>query len=239
MSFMYVGGMFLNDAYDAEIDARERPSRPIPSGQVSAGAVFQAGFGMLAIGTLLLFLVSWRAGLVGMILAGAIVLYDWHHKGNRLSPVLMGMCRVLVYIGAGFAAVGRPQQSLLFVAALLLLCYLIGLTYVAKQESLNEIRNLWPLAFLAVPFLYLLPSLWGGALPALLFLALGGWVLYALSWLRPGAARVVPKAVVSLIAGISLLDALLIAGQGAPGTALMAIACFGLTLLAQRWISGT
>ena len=59
---------------------------------------------MLAIGTLLLFVVSWRAGLVGMILAGAIVLYDWHHKGNRLSPVLMGMCRVLVYIGAGFAA---------------------------------------------------------------------------------------------------------------------------------------
>src|SRR5688500_10862189 len=59
MSLMYVGGMFLNDAYDAAIDARERPSRPIPSGQVSAEAVFRAGFGMLALAVVLLFLVGW------------------------------------------------------------------------------------------------------------------------------------------------------------------------------------
>jgi 4-hydroxybenzoate polyprenyltransferase len=238
MSLMYVGGMFLNDAYDAEVDGRERPSRPIPSGQVSADAVFRAGFAMLALAAILLFLVGWRAGLAGLVLAGAIVFYDWHHKGNRLSPVVMGLCRTLVYIGAGYAAVTAPG-GLVFAGALVLLCYLIGLTYVAKQESLNEIRSLWPLAFLGVPFVYLLPSLWHGLLPALLFLALAGWVLYALSWLRPGPTRIVPKAVISLIAGISLLDALFIAGQGASGAALLAIVCFAFTLLAQRWISGT
>jgi 4-hydroxybenzoate polyprenyltransferase len=181
---------------------------------------------------------GWRAGLAGLVLAAAIVFYDWHHKGNRLSPVVMGLCRTLVYIGAAYAAVTAPS-GLAFAGALVLLSYLIGLTYVAKQESLNEIRSLWPLAFLAVPFIYLLPSLWSGLLPAILFLALAGWVLYALSWLRPGAGRVVPKAVISLIAGISLLDALLVAGQGAAGAAVMAFVCFGLTLLGQRWISGT
>ena len=32
VSLAYVGGMFLNDAFDAEVDAVRRPERPIPSG---------------------------------------------------------------------------------------------------------------------------------------------------------------------------------------------------------------
>ena len=34
LSLFYVGGMFLNDAFDREVDTRERPERPIPSGTV-------------------------------------------------------------------------------------------------------------------------------------------------------------------------------------------------------------
>ena len=33
-SLLYTGGMYLNDAFDRDIDARERPERPIPSGRV-------------------------------------------------------------------------------------------------------------------------------------------------------------------------------------------------------------
>ena len=36
LSLFYVGGMYLNDAFDRTIDARERPERPIPSGLISA-----------------------------------------------------------------------------------------------------------------------------------------------------------------------------------------------------------
>jgi len=49
-SAFYEGGMFLNDAFDAELDARERPGRPIPSGLVTRGAVFSLGFGLLGAG---------------------------------------------------------------------------------------------------------------------------------------------------------------------------------------------
>ncbi len=38
-SAMYIAGMFLNDAFDRNIDARERPERPIPAGEVSVDAV--------------------------------------------------------------------------------------------------------------------------------------------------------------------------------------------------------
>lgn len=238
MSLMYVGGMFLNDAFDAEIDARERPGRPIPSGAAAARDVFVAGFAMLAAGAVLLALLAWEAGLAGLALAAVIVAYDRHHKGNPLGPVLMGMCRMLVYLGAGLAVGGTLAQPLV-TASLVLLCYLIGLTYAAKQESFNEVRSWWPLAFLAVPFLYLLPIQAAGPLEVALYVGFALWVLYAASWLRAGPGRRVPRAVVSLIAGISLLDATLIAAMGAPVAALMAVACFGLTLVGQRWISGT
>ena len=35
---LYLGGMVLNDVYDADLDARERPERPIPSGIASRAA---------------------------------------------------------------------------------------------------------------------------------------------------------------------------------------------------------
>src|SRR5687768_15020577 len=59
-SAFYEGGMFLNDAFDAEIDAKQRPGRPIPSGQVSRSTVYLLGFGLLA------------AGLVVLTVAGAL-----------------------------------------------------------------------------------------------------------------------------------------------------------------------
>ncbi len=238
-SAMYVGGMFLNDAFDAEIDARERPERPIPSGRISRGTVYLLGFAQLGLGVVLLATVSWAAALAGLALAAAVVLYDAWHKGNLLSPLIMGLCRVLVYLVAGYAAVAAPAAAL-FLGAGALLAYLIGLTYVAKQENLNEVRNLWPLGFLALPFLYAMPALASGVLAAALWLGLLLWIGYALSFVMgKGRQRNVGRAVVSLIAGIALLDALLIVWHGQPGLAMIAVTCFAITLAGQRWISGT
>ncbi len=242
-SLLYTGGMYLNDAFDREIDARERPERPIPSGRVGAGQVFAIGFGLLAAGVLVVAVAAGRAGgpaavLSGMLLAGAITAYDAWHKANPLSPVVMGLCRVLVYLTAALAVVGRIGAAV-WGGSAVLLAYLIGLTYVAKQENLTEVRNLWPLAFLAAPFLYAWPTLLAPGTGAALYVALLGWVASAIAWLvRPGR-RDIRRAVVSLIAGISLLDALLIAGAGDPARALWAVLGFALTLVFQRWVPGT
>jgi 4-hydroxybenzoate polyprenyltransferase len=246
MSLYYVAGMYLNDAYDAEIDARERPERPIPSGEVSVETVFAAGFGLMALGFALLAWIGYGMSdgmglgpvFGGLGLGAAIVLYDRRHKDNPLSPVLMGLCRVLVYATAGLAVALELPQALL-IGALLLLCYLIGLTYVAKQETLGEVRNLWPLLFLGVPLVYALaatPESPTAAVLGLAFAALVGSALWFLWRRQPGD---VPRAVASLIAGISLLDAVLIAGAGALAIAWLAVAGFALTLLLQRFVPGT
>ena len=92
-SLFYVGGMYLNDAFDREVDARERSERPIPAGQIGAGAVFAIGFGLLAAALVVLAAASawWGGGRLGsvgagLVLAGGITYYDAHHKANPWSP---------------------------------------------------------------------------------------------------------------------------------------------------------
>ena len=237
-TLFYTGGMFLNDVFDAAIDARERPERPIPSGAATRSEVFGWGFGQMAAGVALLAVVGIAPALAGLTLAVAITYYDWNHKTNPLSPVVMGLCRVFIYLGAGLAYT-LALPGALWIGAALLLCYLIGLTYVAKQENLERVENLWPLAFLAAPVAYGAWHALEAPVTGLYWLAFTGWMLWALWFLRRRRKGDIPRAVVSLIAGISLLDALLIAGAGSPGLALAALAGFGVTLFFQRYVAGT
>ena len=246
LSLCYVAGMFLNDAFDRRFDAQHRPERPIPAGQATARGVFAAGFAMLAAGVLLLGWTGYgfaagtgaRPLLAGLVLAAAIVFYDWHHKQNPLSPVVMGLCRMLVYVAAGYAVSADPPAQL-FVAGALLLSYLVGLTYIAKQEHLGRVANLWPLVFLALPLAWGATALPGASLATVPWLLLAGWVLYALSFLRRRRPGDVPRAVGSLLAGICLWDALVIAVAGQPWVAALALAAFLLTLLLQRFVAPT
>lgn len=242
LSLFYTAGMFLNDAFDREIDARERPERPIPAGEIAARRVFVLGFGMLAAGLLLLVPAAAPGArtptlLSGVALAGVIVLYDVWHKANPFSPLLMGLARALVYVTAGTAVAGRVTPALL-AGALVLVAYLIGLTYVAKQETLGRVRNLWPLVFLAAPFLYAAPVVAATPVGAMIYIGFLAWVVYALTLLIRSPRRI-PRAVVSLIAGIALLDAMLIVLHGAPALAGAAAGGFAATLALQKVVSGT
>lgn len=237
-SLFYTGGMFLNDAFDAGYDAVQRPERPIPSGEIGVREVFAYGFGLMAAGIALLAWIGIAPAIAGLTLATAITFYDWHHKKNVLGPVVMGLCRVLVYVGAGLCTTLALPAGL-WIGAGLMLCYLIGLTYVAKQENLGKIENLWPLIFLAAPVAYGAWLATAHAVVGIFWLLFSGWMLVALWFLRRRSKGDIPRAVVSLIAGISLLDAMLIAGTGSVALAGLALAGFGVTLFFQRYIAGT
>ena len=239
MSLLYVGGMYLNDYFDRAIDARERPGRPIPAGDITANAVAAAGFAMLCAGVVLVAATGVLAAVMGLVLAALIVAYNLFHKGVALSPVTMGLCRAFVYFGAAAAVSGEVSRPVML-AGFALTAYVAGLTYAARQESLDRVGNLWPLVLLAAPMVLALTALREGAGAIAIFLGLIGWSGYAVYLLAkrpmPGA---VPRAVGALIAGISLVDAAFLAGIGAIMPAFAAVAGFVATMELQRYIAGT
>ena len=101
VSALYTGGMFLNDAFDADFDRHRRPERPVPSGAISLAAVWRWGWAWLALGLLCLTLLGKTTGALAVVLAICIVIYDATHKAITASPWLMGVCRFWVYVIAG------------------------------------------------------------------------------------------------------------------------------------------
>jgi 4-hydroxybenzoate polyprenyltransferase len=239
MTAFYVGGMYLNDFFDREIDARERPGRPIHAGDIGACTVSAIGFALLAIGVALLAPFGLLTAIWGLALAAAIVLYDAWHKGNIFAPLIMGLCRALVYLATG-AAVSGEIRSTLIMGATALAAHVIGLTYAAKQENLNQVGKLWPLFILAGPLLFALSGISGWPV------VIGAFVLCAvdIAAVQLLARRVtpdaVPRAVSMLIAAICLVDALAVALHG--GGIVLACLCasgYVLTRLFQAVIPGT
>jgi 4-hydroxybenzoate polyprenyltransferase len=199
-SLFYVGGMFLNDAFDRRFDARLRSDRPIPSGRAVTSQVFTLGFLMLGAALALLGIVGrlvsaepgvstplpWKPLVAGVVLAGLIVFYDAFHKANPRSAVVMGLCRAALYVAAAVTLGTLTRETAL--GAVLLLLYVVALTEVARREARD-------------------PRLLGF--------------------------------VGRLIAGICLLDAMLIALMGLPALGAIAALGFPLTLAGQRFVRGT
>ena len=234
IALFYTAGMILNDVLDYEVDRRERPERPLPSGQVSRNAAVVAVVVLFVTGAGLLALEGSATFVAGLTLIGVIVLYDAWHKTNPLSPLLMATCRGLVYVVAGLAAAGTLTGEL-WGAAALLFVYVVGLTQVAKVEGRGSAAR-WPIVGLLAPVAY-----WAKELPSLevsaLIAAFALWVAYAL-WLV--TRRRIGAGVARLIAGIALYDALVVAGtRGSAVAVAVCLAAFVATSALQTRITGT
>ncbi|WP_142003960.1 SCO3242 family prenyltransferase [Amycolatopsis cihanbeyliensis] len=111
----YWAGMALNDWADRELDAVERPERPIPSGRVSAGAALTTGGVLTAAGLGLAGLGGGRRAMgTASALAAAVWAYDTRLKGTPAGPLGMAACRALdVLLGAGGRRAAAPPAAAL------------------------------------------------------------------------------------------------------------------------------
>jgi UbiA prenyltransferase family protein len=238
LSLMYVAGMWLNDAFDRDLDRALRPERPIPRGEVAAATVFDVGFLMLGAGIVLVSVTAmatgagWKPVMSVVALASLIVFYDANHKQNPLSPVVMGLCRAAVYTTAALL-VRADLCAPVVVGCAMLLAYLVGLTYAARQENLVALTNVWPLAFLAVPFVVERPH------EPSAYMIYAGFLVWTARCVMRILVRDIRTGITGLIAGISLLDALLVANLGRDDLTPVAIGAFLATLVLQRFVPGT
>src|SRR5690606_22674957 len=129
------------------------------------------------------------------------------------GPVLMGLCRVLVYFAAELA-VSTTLPAPLWLGAALLLAHVMGLTYVAKREGMGAVGRVWPFICLALPLLFGVVVSVARPESIAFGVMLLAAVAMAVRWCLRKQPGEIGRAIPMLIAAVSILDALLIASQG-------------------------
>lgn len=209
ISLIYCGGMVLNDFWDRSVDAKERPTRPIPSGRVKPWQAAAAAICLLLSGFILCG--GWAAPetigtakgwdqfgphLIGLTcLTLLVVLYNLIHQASAAGVVVMGLCRALAFITPALLFAHSPCDTALngiwiLAPAAALLIYTVFISIVAR----NEMKPNW----------------FGG-----------------------------PKTVMNMIAAMPLLDAMWLIVMGLWPASLFCVACAGMTKLAHRKVAGS
>lgn len=132
---LYMAGLAWNDYFDAAVDARERPDRPIPSGRILPVSALLAGIVLALAGGLFAGLVSKWSIVVFIMIAGAVITYDFNLKRHPIfGPLNMGLCRALnVLLGASLIL---PEIfGEVFIGTLLIGAYIASVTLIAREET--------------------------------------------------------------------------------------------------------
>lgn len=239
ISFLYLAGMYLNDVFDLEWDRQHQIDRPLVRGDARLSEVIWLNLVFLIAATIILLLAAepkrMPISLLGTTaLIACIVLYDWKHKTWGFSPWIMGACRLLVYLMPA-VIIGSWNLQLL-IAALCLLGYIAGITYLARAEHMNSIQSYLPIALLFLPLAFVLYLGINNPIAYLLVAALAIWLIAAIKRLMPGKNRQIPQAISALLAGITLIDASILQSLQHYCLALFSLGAFVLCLVMQRKI---
>jgi 4-hydroxybenzoate polyprenyltransferase len=136
---LYLAGMVFNDVFDRAQDAKERPTRPIPSGRVSLRSAVILGTALMIAGLISAAFVTWISLQVAGLLVVAILAYDAVLKRTILGPVAMGTCRSLnLLLGASDQTQWIPPgllDGLQILIAAGLGIYIVGVTVFARTEA--------------------------------------------------------------------------------------------------------
>jgi len=242
-SLIYTAGMYLNDVFDEEYDRQYRPDRPIAAGEVSTLAVTCWGAAMMLAALLILSpkrlsvpVESWYPLLAGSVLCLLVLIYDRWHKKNRFAPLIMGLCRGMVYLVAVLGLLAEFSISLAISVAGLT-AWVLGLTLVARRK--NILAGLVVLVC-SVALILVIAGMRGFPDWVVIFLFMSfAALIYA--FVFHGSNGKFWNSVTLLIAAISLFDALVIISVTGE-LSVLAITCLGLfflTLLFQRSIEGS
>lgn len=142
---LFLAGMSLNDYFDKNIDKKERPERPIPSGKIQPKNALSLGIIFLIIANIFSIFVGIEAVLVTITMSVLIFSYDFKIKKFPVIGILtLSLIRFLnVILGAtiafNFETVYIAIPLAIFVAGISILARTESSSIPRKSEMLNLI----------------------------------------------------------------------------------------------------
>ncbi|MCX7006581.1 MAG: UbiA family prenyltransferase, partial [Kiritimatiellaeota bacterium] len=142
---LYAFGLISNDIADFKVDFRERPKRPLPSKRIAPIAAIGVAMTLACGAPVVAWLASSDALNVASLLCLVIILYNTMMKDYAaVGPLALGLCRGLnLLLGAAASTAvlpsgqsGVPLANLIGVgvAALVLMCYIVVVSALARRE---------------------------------------------------------------------------------------------------------
>ena len=266
-SCLYSAGMVLNDVYDVEDDKKERPHRPIPSGQISLANARILGVALLVVGALLGTVACWtsdaafpwRGAVTATALVVCIVLYDAVVKKTAIAPWLMGGCRFFnILMGMSIAPTGNNQQMYLLgyhpvelLVAASIGIYIVGVTWFARTEAKASNRNMlifgFSLMVVGIAMLLPFPEMYASELffrnnivwPMLLLLLTFTVARRCVIAIGSLEPKAVQVAVKQSILSLILIDAAICLAVGGLVAGIAVVALLAPTLSLGKWIYST
>jgi len=153
--FLYIGGLITNDLFDFDIDKKERPNRPLPSGKINKNTTIFLSFLFLGSGFLLALSMSLTSALVSVILVMMILSYNYKLKNGVSRPFLMGSIRALnVFYGStsnndflqnsyfnGSSSMDYTILVNLLIATVAVFVHIFTLTLISARETVVEMKK--------------------------------------------------------------------------------------------------
>lgn len=216
---LYIAGIVLNDYFDIEIDKKERPSRPLPSGKISKGYALTIAIVALLIANIIALVVGPISLAISLALTLLIIAYDYQLKYTVLGPFAMGGTRSLnVIFGASpvLLYIDNHSVAIVGVAAASLFFYVSSITILSKKEVGKERPNstlviliVFGVILAIVPLGMLLQFEWTFLLNLSIFAGV------TIVTFRQYIAKEVPsvqKAVRNMVISIIILDSVFVTG---------------------------
>lgn len=245
---LYGGGVVFNDAFDAELDAVERPERPIPSGLILKQHATALALCLYLIAILASAFVHTQifslSFLFTVIIAILATVYDkWGKHHPLLGPLNMGLCRGFNLL-LGMSIVPETVNQYWWLAIFPVI-YIAAITMISRDEVYGGKKiTLWLAAFF---YLIVLSAIaWFAIEKKNILYASGFIILFAAMIGTPLAkaigdpiAQNIRKSVKAGVLAVILMNAAWAVAFGSIGMAVVILCLLPLSLLFAKMFSVT
>jgi len=154
---LFSAGMVFNDFFDFNIDKKERPNRPLPSGKISKQNALFLGIIFLIIGNIFAFIVGYDSLFLSLVMTGIIISYNYRLKFSSFLGIFSLSVIRFLNVLLGFSIISFSYEIIQF--AIPIAIFVGGISILAKNEiglstlisqKLNKLLNFATIIYLGI-----------------------------------------------------------------------------------------